>query len=143
MTGCEGLPELLARVHPGFTSFGAGRDEVPCIVVGRGLFGRIMRAAAGRPSAVDAGLNILEDGAGHVFVDVSLDFGGGMREAFLADASESARFFELLAERSVLALSPPDPAESGSVFMIQLPKPDRAREALAMIRRGLSAGGGA
>lgn len=140
MAGDE-LRELLGRVHPGVTTLGYGRDEVPCLEVDGGRFGSIMAAVAGRPVSVETGLNILEDGAGHVFVEVSLAFSGtGMREEFLVNAAESLRFFELLASTSMLALAPPG-ASGGNVFMVQLPRPERARGALDMIRRGLARGG--
>ena len=47
-------------------------------------------------------------------------------------------FFEALAENTMIALSSPN-SQYGStnVFMIQLPKPERAQNALEIIRKGL------
>jgi hypothetical protein len=47
-------------------------------------------------------------------------------------------FFEALAETSMLALSSSNSQYGESnVFMIQLPKPERAQNALDIIRKGL------
>ena len=50
----------------------------------------------------------------------------------------SVEFFELLAKTSMLALSSPH-SEVGkeNVFMIQLPRPEKAVNALEIIKRGL------
>lgn len=152
------LAALRARVHRGIGTLecagpgpaGSAPRTVPCIEVRPELFARIMRAVAGRPFAIDTNLDILQDGLGHVFVDVSLGFGRtGISERFLVDASESYEFFDLLAETSMLAVSPEGgaeaaggPAGASEVIMVQLPRPERAAESLEIIRRGLAAGGG-
>lgn len=152
------LAALRARAHRGVTTIeyagqgpaGAAPRTVPCIAVRPDVFARIMRAVAGRPFTVDTRMDILRDGLGHVFVDLSLDFvGSGVSERFLIDAAESYEFFDLLAETSVLAVSPEGgsaaaggPAGAHDVLLVQLPRPDRAAESLRIIRSGLAAGSG-
>ena len=54
------------------------------------------------------------------------------------DILKHVDFFEALAETSMLSLSSPHSQYgSANVFMIQLPKPDRAKDALDIIRRSL------
>ena len=113
--------------------------KVPCIILEEKRFDEIMKIIAGKPVSVETNLNILQDGLGHVFVDVSLNFSqGGMVEKLLLYANDFFEFFETLAESSLLVLSSPR-SESGksNVFMIQLPKPERAIHALEIIKKGL------
>lgn len=140
----EDLDSLMGRVHGGIAAFDFDGREVPCITLEEGRFDSIMRRVAGRPLSVNTDLNILQDGLGHVFVEVTLAFSeGGFAETLLINARESLGFFELLADTSILALSSP---RSGlgrdRVFMIQLPRPEKAAGALEIIRRGLSCGRG-
>jgi hypothetical protein len=80
----------------------------------------------------------LQDGLGHVFVRVTLQFSyGNIEEKFLIYANEAVDFFESLAETALLALSSNSQYGSSNVFMIQLPKPERAQNALDIIRKGL------
>jgi hypothetical protein len=98
-----------------------------------------MKVIAGKPVSVETNLNILQDGLGHVFVDVSLNFSqAGMVEKLLLYANDFIEFFEALAESSMFALSSPH-SEYGksNVFMIQLPKPERTINALEIIKKGL------
>lgn len=150
------LAALRARVHRGVTTIeypgpgpaGSAPRPIPCIEVAPSLFARIMRAVAGRPFTVDTRMDIRQDGLGHVFVDLSLDFvGHGLVERFLIDAAESYEFFDLLAETSVLSVSPEGgaaaaggPAGAQDVLLVQLPRPEKAAESLEIIRRGLAAG---
>ncbi|MDX1533636.1 MAG: hypothetical protein R3230_05485, partial [Nitrosopumilaceae archaeon] len=76
---------------------------------------------------------------GHVFVEVILTFSDvNINETVLLNANTSVDFFELLAKTSMLALSSPH-SEVGkeNVFMIQLPRPEKAVSALEIIKRGL------
>src|SRR5713226_6819263 len=133
------LERLLAQRHKDFTVFDFNGKKVPCIVLKEARFDNIMKSVAGRPASVETNLHILQDGLGHVFVRVTLNFSlGGIEEQFLLYANESLEFFEALAETSMLALSLPH-SEYGSsnVFMIQLPKPERAINALEIIKKGL------
>ena len=101
-----------------------------------------MDKIAGRPVSVDTNLNILQNSMGNVFVEISLDFSNSdIHEEILLYANESLDFFESLAKTSMLALSSPhSKVGQENVFMIQLPKPERATNALDVIRRGLKAG---
>ena len=47
-------------------------------------------------------------------------------------------FFELLAKTAMLALSSPPELGKENIFMIQLPKPEKAINALAIIKKGLA-----
>ncbi len=146
MPGGEGEPggemqRLLDRVHQGVTTFDYEGTIVPCVVLGQERFEGMVAAAAGRPASVDTNLNILQDGEGHVFVELVLDLAGA-RQAILLNANTSVEFFELLAGTSMLALLPARPGAGGAdVFMIQLPRPERAARALEVIKKGLGQGG--
>lgn len=136
------LNELLSKVHKSVTEFNYNGNKVPCIILTERRFSEIMDKIAGRPVSVDTNLNILQNGMGNVFVEITLDFSdGNIHEKILLYANESLYFFESLAKTSMLALSSPH-SQIGqeNVFMIQLPKPERATNALDIIRRGLNAG---
>lgn len=138
MTNDE-LQRLLANVHKGITLFDYDGTKVPCIIFEEKKFDNIMKTISGRPISVETNLNILQDGLGHVFVEISLNFSySGIDEKILLYANESIEFFESLAVTSMLALSSPR-SEYGrsNVFMIQLPKPERAVNALEVIKNGL------
>ena len=62
-----------------------------------------------------------------------------IHEEFLVYANESLEFFESLANTTMLALSPPDYSEvnQDKIFMVQLPKPEKAVEALDIIKNAL------
>jgi hypothetical protein len=81
----------------------------------------------------------LDDRCGHVFVKITLQFSlGDIEEKFLIYANEHVEFFEALAETGMLKLDPPNLQSGGSnIIMIQLPKPERAQNALEIIRKGL------
>ncbi len=133
------LEKLLAQRHKQVTLFDYNGAKVPCIILEEKRFDEIMKTIAGKPVSVETNLNILQDGLGHVFVNVSLDFSqAGIRENLLLYANESLEFFEALANISMIALSSPH-SEYGrsNVFMIQLPKPERALNALNLIKKGL------
>ena len=101
-----------------------------------------MGKIAGKPISVDTQLNILQDRLGHVFVEVSMTFSDvDIKEEILLYANESLDFFESLAKTSMLALSSPhSQVGKENVFMIQLPKPERAMDALEKIKLGLETG---
>jgi hypothetical protein len=133
------LEELLAQRHKDVTLFDFDGKKVPCIIMEEKRFDDIMRAIAGKPISVETNLNILQDGLGHVFVNMVLHFSQGeIEEKVLLYANESLEFFEALTETSMLGLSSPH-SEYGrsNVFMIQLPKPERTAEALEIIKKGL------
>ncbi|SRR5579885_1888458 len=133
------LDKLLAQRHKDVTLFDFEGKKVPCIIMEEKRFDEIMKAIAGKPVSVETNLNILQDGLGHVFVKITLQFSQGqIEEKVLLYANESFEFFEALKETSLLALSSPH-SEYGSsnVFMIQLPKPERTENALEIIKKGL------
>jgi hypothetical protein len=134
----EELDKFLAQRHKDVTLFDFEGKQVPCIVLDGPKFDNIMKTIAGKPVSVETNLNILQDGLGHVFVRVTLQFSqGNIEEKFLIYANETVDFFEALAETSMLALSSNSQFGSSNVFMIQLPKPERAQNALDIIRKGL------
>ncbi len=133
------MKKLLDSVHKEITFFDYHGNKIPCIILPERKFDEIMQSVAGKPISVDTNLNILHDGSGHVFVEVTLTFSlGGIIEKFLFNANESIDFFESLADTSMLSLSS---SRSGvgeeNVFMIQLPKPEKAVTALEIIKKGL------
>jgi hypothetical protein len=133
------MKKLMDRVHVGVTSFNYNGLKVPCLILSKKRFDQIMAQIAGKPLSVETNLNILQDGLGHVFVEIALTFSeGGIEEKLLLYANESLSFFESLASTSMLALSSPH-SEIGkdNVFMIQLPKPEKITNALEMIKQGL------
>lgn len=136
------LNELLRKVHKSVTTFNYNSNQVPCIILTERRYSEIMDKIAGRPVSVDTNLNILQNGVGNVFVEITLDFSdGNINEKILLYANESLDFFESLAKTSMLALSSPhSQVGQENVFMIQLPKPERATDALDVIKRGLNAG---
>ena len=137
------MKKLLSRVHKSVTVFNYNSNNVPCIILTERRFSEIMDKIAGRPVSVDTNLNILQNGLGNVFVEVTLDFSNSdIHEKILLYANESLDFFESLAKTSMLALSSPhSKVGQENVFMIQLPKPEKATNALDVIKRGLNAAG--
>jgi len=135
----EELEKFLSERHKEVTLFDFEGKEVPCIIIDEKKFDNLMKTIAGKPVSVETNLNILQDGLGHVFVRVTLEFSqGGIEEKFLLYANEAMDFFEALAETTLLALSSPKSSYGDSnVFMIQLPRPERAQNALDIIRKGL------
>ncbi|HSB50161.1 MAG TPA: hypothetical protein VLC72_02355 [Nitrosopumilaceae archaeon] len=133
------MKKLLKKVHAEIASFDYNNSKVPCIILSEERYLEIMKKVAGNPISVDTNLNIFQDGLGHVFVEVVLTFSlGGITEKILLNANKSLDFFESLAKTSMLALSSPR-SEVGkeNIFMIQLPKPEKAVNALKIIKKGL------
>lgn len=133
------LEKFLSERHKEVTLFDFEGKKVPCIIMNDKKFENIMKTIAGKPVSVETNMNILQDGLGHVFVRMTLQFSQGeIEEKFLIYANEHVDFFEALAETTMLTLSSPNsPQGSTNVFMIQLPKPERAQNALEIIRKGL------
>jgi len=139
MTSKE-MEQLLERTHNDIDIFDFNGKNVPRIMLPDRRFDEIMAKIYGKPVSVNTNLNILQDGLGHVFVEVSLDFSyGDIHEEFLIYANEYLEFFESLADTTMLALSPPQHSEvnQDKIFMVQLPKPERAINALDIIKNGL------
>jgi len=136
----EEMEKLLARVYKEIDIFDFNGKNVPRIILDDRKFDDIMSKIQGKPVSVNTNLNILQDGLGHVFVEITLDFSyGEIHEEFLVYANESLEFFESLANTTMLALSPPNYSEvnQDKIFMVQLPKPERAIEAIDIIKNGL------
>ena len=134
------MEQLLERTHNDIDVFDFNGKNVPRIMLPDRRFDEIMAKIYGKPVSVNTNLNILQDGSGHVFVEISLDFSyGDIHEEFLIYANEYLEFFESLAETTILALSPPQHSEvnQDKIFMVQLPKPERAVDALDIIKNGL------
>ena len=136
----EEMEKLLERAYKDIDTFDFNGKNVPRIIVNDRRFDDIMSKIQGKPISVNTNLNILQDGLGHVFVEITLDFSyGDIHEEFLIYANESLEFFESLANTTMLALSPPNYSEvnQDKIFMVQLPKPDKATEAIDIIKNGL------
>jgi hypothetical protein len=135
----EDLEKFLLERHKDVTLFDFEGKKVPCIILDEKKFDNIIKTIAGKPVSVETNLNILQDGLGHVFVRVTLQFSQtDIEEKFLIYANENVEFFEALAETTMLALSSPTSQYgSSNVFMIQLPKPERTQNTLEIIRKGL------
>ena len=133
------MKKLLSRVHQSITVFNYNGNNVPCIILSEKRFFEIMEKIAGKPVSVNTNLNILQNKLGNVFVEVSLDFSeGDIHEKILLYANKSLDFFESLAKTSMLAISSPhSQVGQENVFMIQLPKPEKAINALDLIKRGI------
>ena len=135
------MEKLLERVYKDIDIFDFNGQDVPRIILNDRKFDDIMSRIQGRPVSVNTNLNILQDGLGHVFVEILLDFSSGeIHEEFLIYANESIEFFESLAKTTMFALSPPNYSEvnQDKIFMVQLPKPEKALEAIDIINSGLS-----
>lgn len=133
------LDALLSRVHEGLTTFDLDSQQVPCILFDAQKYDSILQRVAGRPVSINTDLNILQDGLGHVFVEILLTFSvGDIVEKVLVDARKSLDFFEMLEKTTIMALSSTSPnAGQGNVFVIQMPQPARISDALQIIRKGL------
>ena len=130
------LDAFLARSHKELSIQDFEGKGVPCIEFDGKRFDDILSKVAGKPLSVDTNLNILQDGLGHVFVEMSLTFShGGIKENVLINANENIEFFEALAENTMISIASKESPEK--IFMIQLPKPERAIEALDIIKNGL------
>ena len=135
MTNNE-LNEFLKNCHKDLSVEDFEGKKVPCIGFEGRKFDDILNKVAGKPLSVDTNLNILQDGLGHVFVEMLLTFSyGGINEKILINANENLEFFESLAESTMLAIASVSHPEK--IFMIQLPKPEKTHEAFEIIKNGL------
>ena len=134
------LKKLLEQVHDGITTFDFDGKVTPCIVIEEKKYDEILSKIAGLSLSINTDLNILQDGLGHVFVELVLTFSkGNVVEKFLVNANTDLIFFETLATTSMLALSSPKSYYGkDNVFMIQLPRPEKAQDALEIINRALN-----
>ena len=131
------LNELLKNSHKDLSVEDFEGKQVPCIGFEGQKFDDMLSKVAGKPLSVDTNLNILQDGLGHVFVEMLLTFShGGINEKILVNANENLEFFESLAKNTMLAIASVNHPEK--IFMIQLPKPEKTYEALEIIKNGLA-----
>ena len=131
------LDELLNKSHKDLSVEDFEGKQVPCIGFEGQKFDDMLNKVAGKPLSVDTNLNILQDGLGHVFVEMLLTFShGGINEKILVNANEHLEFFESLAKNTMLAIASVNHPEK--IFMIQLPKPEKTYEALEIIKNGLA-----
>ena len=133
------LKRLLDQVHDEITIFDFDGKETPCIVIEEKKYDDMLSKVAGQSLSINTDLNILQDGQGNVFVEIVLTFlKGNIVEKFLVNAKTDLSFFESLAKTSMLALSSPrSHYGKDNVFMIQLPRPEKAHNALEIIRNAL------
>ena len=88
------MEKLLERVYKDIDIFDFNGQSVPRIILTDRRFDEIMSEIEGKPVSVNTNLNILQDGLGHVFVEIMLDFSHGeIHEEFLIYANESIEFF--------------------------------------------------
>mgnify|MGYP001486650088 FL=1 len=131
------LNEFLKNSHKDLSVEDFEGKQVPCIGFEGQKFDDMLNKVAGKPLSVDTNLNILQDGLGHVFVDMVLTFSHGeINEKILVNANENLEFFESLAKNTMLAIASVNHPEK--IFMIQLPKPEKTYEALEIIKNGLA-----
>jgi len=133
------LKNLLEQVHDGITTFDFDGKETPCIVIEEKKYDETLSKVAGKSLSINTDLNILQDGLGNVFVEVALTFSKeDIVEKFIINAKTDLAFFESLAKTSMLALSSPKSNYGkDNVFMIQLPRPEKAQDALDIIKNAL------
>ena len=132
----EELKKLQEKGHDDVSIQDFNGKHMPCIGFEQKHFNEILAKIAGKPLSVDTNLNILQDGIGHVFVEILLTFSnGGIKERVLVNANTHFKFFEYLAQNYILAIASKDSPEN--IFMIQLPKPEKVIEALDIIKNGL------
>lgn len=138
----EELKKLLELSHDQITIFDFDGKPVPCIILEEKKYDELLAKVAGKSLSINTDLNILQDGLGHVFVEILLTFSqAGIVEKILVNANEHLDFFESLAKTTMLSLSSPKSTYGkDNVFMIQLPKPEKAEEALRIIIDGLNKG---
>ena len=132
------LEELQKRSYPYIDMYDVNGVAVPTILLDDQKYDRLIvphkRAAReSRGVVVDTNLNILQDGLGHVFVEVVVDFEAG-REKFLINAQIHLDFFKNMARSTMLGFGIKNKPE---IFLIQLPRPYSINEALDIIERGL------
>jgi hypothetical protein len=133
------LKKLLEQIHDGITTFDFDGKKISCIVIEEKKYDEMLSKIAGQSLSINTDLNILQDGLGNVFVEMVLTFSkGNFIEKFLINAKTHLSFFEYLAKTSMLALSSPKSNYGkDNVFMVQLPRPEKAEDAFEIIKKAL------
>ena len=97
------LEQMLNKSHKDLSVEDFEGKKVSCIGFEGRKFDDILNRVTGKPLSVDTNLNILQDGLGHVFVEMLLTFShGGINEKILINANENLEFFKSLAEKPAL-----------------------------------------
>ncbi len=90
----EELKKLLQQVHEGITIFDFDGKPIPCIIFEEKKYDELLSKVAGRPLSINTDLNILQDGMGHVFVEIVLTFSQDeIEEKILINANKDIIFF--------------------------------------------------
>jgi len=133
------LKKLMEEAHEGINIFDFDGKKTPCIIIEEKKFDNILAKVAGQSLSINTDLNILQDGLGNVFVEVVLTFSkGNIVETFMINAKIHFDFFETLANTSMFALSSPQSNYGkDNILMIQLPRPEKAQDALEIINDAL------
>ncbi len=133
------LQKMFDSVHNGITTFDFEGKEIPCIIIEEEKYGLIRAKVEGQAFSVNTDLNILQDGLGNVFVEIVLTFSiCNISEKFLVNAKTDLKFFEILANTSMLVInSPKSRYGQDNVIAIQLPRPEKAHDALEIIKKAL------
>ena len=76
MTSRE-MEKLFERVYKDIDMLDFNGKNVPRIILDDRKFDDMMSKIQGKPISVNTNLNILQDGLGHVFVEITLDFSHG------------------------------------------------------------------
>ena len=128
--------------HDGITTFDFDGRDIPCILFEEEHYASIISDMGGKPVSIDTNLNILQDGLGHVFVEMILSLPTEHTdEKILINANKNLDFFASLAETSMLAISSQKSRHGGdNIFVINLPRPDKTNDAFEMIKKGLETG---
>ncbi len=133
------LEKLLNQVHHGITTFDFDGRETSCIEIDEKKYDLMRAKIEGQAFSVNTDLNVIQDGLGNVFVEILLTFSiANISEKFLINAKTDLKFFEILADASMMVLSSPK-SQYGkdNVIAIQLPRPEKAHDALEIIKAGL------
>jgi len=133
------LKKLMEEAHEGISIFDFDGKKTPCIIIEEKKFDNILAKVAGQSLSINTDLNILQDGLGNVFVEVVLTFSkGNIIETFMINAKIHFNFFETLVNTSMFALSSPQSNYGkDNILMIQLPRPEKAQDALEIINDAL------
>ena len=133
------LKQFLDRVHHGITTFDFEGNETPCIELDEKKYDEMLSKVAGQSLSINTDLNILQDGLGNAFVEVTLTFSkGNITETFLSKCKNSSCFFSISCKNiHACPYFPKSNYGKDNVFMIQLPRPEKAQDALEIIENAL------
>ena len=88
------LKQFLDQVHDGISTFDFDGKETPCIELDEKKYDNMLSKVAGQPLSINTDLNILQDGLGNAFVEITLTFSrGNIVEKFLVNAKTNLNFF--------------------------------------------------